>query len=74
MTVAISQISATNQVATYLNEEYGIAALVTKVSRGYAVTLLDTDAEQIVPTVRIFPFDMLAQAIVYAKQIANLKD
>lgn len=74
MTVAISQIPATNQVATYLNEEYGIAALVTKVSRGYAVTLLDTDAEEIVPMVRIFPFNMLAQAIVYAKQIANLKD
>jgi hypothetical protein len=62
------------QIATYLNKEYGIAALVTEISRGYAVTLLDTDAEQIVPTVRIFPFDMLAQAIVYAKQIANLKD
>jgi hypothetical protein len=62
------------QIATYLNEEYGIAALVTEISRGYAVTLLDTDAEQIVSTVRIFPFDMLAQAIVYAKQIANLKD
>jgi len=62
------------QIATYINEEYGIAALVTEISRGYAVTLLDTDAEQIVPTVRIFPLDMLAQAIVYAKQIANLKD
>ena len=32
------------QIATYLNEEYGIAALVTEISRGYAVTLLDTDA------------------------------
>jgi len=62
------------QIATYINEEYGIAALVTEISRGYAVTLLDTDAEQIVPTVRIFPLDMLAQAIVYAKQLANLKD
>ena len=62
------------QIATYLNEEYGIAALVTEISRGYAVTLLDTDAEEIVPTVRIFPLDMLDQAIVYAKQLANLKD
>jgi hypothetical protein len=62
------------QIATYLNEEYGIAALVTEISRGYAVTLLDTDAEEIVPTVRIFPLNMLDQAIVYAKQIANLKD
>jgi hypothetical protein len=62
------------QIATYLNEEYGIAALVTEISRGYAVTLLDTDAEQIVPTVRIFPLNMLDQAIVYAKQLANLKD
>jgi hypothetical protein len=47
---------------------------VTKISRGYAVTLLDTDAEEIVPTVRIFPFNMLDQAIVYAKKLANLKD
>jgi hypothetical protein len=62
------------QIATYLNEEYGIAALVTEISRGYAVTLLDTDAEQIVPTVRIFPLNMLDQAIVYAKKLANLKD
>lgn len=62
------------QIATYLNEEYGIAALVTEISRGYAVTLLDTDAEEIVPCGRIFPLNMLDQALVYAKQIANLKD
>lgn len=60
------------QIATYLNEEYGIAALVTKVSRGYAVTLLDTDAEKILPTVHIFAF--LDQAIVYAKKLAYIKD
>jgi len=57
------------QIATFPNAEYGIASLVTKVSKGYAVTLLDTDAEQVVAT-KIYPFTMLAQAINYAKKLA----
>ena len=48
----ISQVS--NQVATFINVLDGIASLVTKVSKGYAVTLIDTDAEQIVAT-KIYP-------------------
>jgi hypothetical protein len=69
----ISQISNTNQVATFVNVFYGIASLVTKISKGYAVTLVDTDAEMVVSPVRIYPLPMLDQAIAYAKEIANIK-
>jgi MinD superfamily P-loop ATPase len=62
------------QIATYINEEYGIASLITQISRGYSVVLVDTDAEEILPNVRIFPLTMLDQAIEYAKKIANIKE
>jgi hypothetical protein len=64
----ISQVS--NQVATFVNVLDGIASLVTKVSKGYAVTLIDTDAEQIVGT-KIYPPAMFDQAVAYAKKLAN---
>ena len=60
-----------NQVATFPNPELGIASIVTATKRGYAVTLLDTDAAQIVGTY-IYPAAMLAQAINKAKQLANV--
>lgn len=60
-----------NQVATFPNPELGIASIVTTTKRGFAVTLLDTDAEQIVGTY-IYPVAMLAQAINKAKQLANV--
>lgn len=62
------------QIATYLNEPDGLASLVTKISRGYSVALLDTDAEEVLPNIRIFPFTMLDQALEYAKKIANIKE
>ena len=64
----ISQLS--NQNATFVNVLDGIASLVTKVSKGYAVTLIDTDAEQIVGT-KIYPLTMFDQAVAYAKKLAN---
>jgi hypothetical protein len=64
----ISQVS--NQVATFVNVLDGIASLVTKVQKGYAVTLIDTDAEQVVTT-RIYPPTMFDQAVAYAKKLAN---
>jgi hypothetical protein len=64
----ISQVL--NQVATFVNVLDGIASLVTKVSKGYAVTLIDTDAEQVVTT-RIYPPTMFDQAVAYAKKLAN---
>ena len=72
--MVISQISNTVQVATFVNVFYGIASLVTETKKGYAVTLLDTDAEMIVSSVRIYPVTMLDQAIAYAKKIANIKE
>ena len=71
--MVISQISNTVQVATFVNVFYGIASLVTKTKKGYAVTLLDTDAEMIV-TARTYPVTMLDQAIAYAKKIANVAE
>jgi hypothetical protein len=64
----ISQVS--NQVATFINVLDGIVSLVTKVQKGYAVTLIDTDAEQMVTT-RIYPPTMFDQAVAYAKKLAN---
>ena len=64
-------ITNPNQIATFINLDFGIASLVTQVKKGYAVTLLDTDAEMVVAT-RIYPVAMLAQAINYAKKIANV--
>jgi len=66
-----STITTANQIATFINLDFGIASLVTQVKKGYAVTLLDTDAEMVVAT-KIYPVAMLAQAINYAKTIANV--
>jgi hypothetical protein len=65
----ISQVSTQN--ATFINVLYGISALVTKIQKGYAVTLIDTDAEQIVAT-KIYPPAMYDQAVAYAKKLANV--
>jgi hypothetical protein len=71
MTVVISQIPATNQMATFINVLDGVASLVTKTQKGYTVTLLDTDAEMIVGS-RTYPATLLEDAIAYAKKIANI--
>lgn len=71
MTVVISQIPATNQMATFVNVLEGMASLVTKTQKGYTVTLLDTDAEMIVTT-RTYPATLLNDAIAYAKKIAHI--
>ncbi len=60
-----------NQVATFTNPELGIASTVTATQRGFAVTLLDTDAEMIVGTY-IYPTAMLAAAINKAQELANV--
>lgn len=63
--------TSANQVATFINPDLGIAATVTGTKRGFAVTLLDTDAEMIVGTY-IYPVTMLVQAINKAKVLANV--
>lgn len=52
------------QVLTLVDLVYGLAVTVTQVSKGFAVTLIDTDAEEIVGT-KVYP-DKL-QAIAYAR-------
>jgi hypothetical protein len=53
-----------NQILTLTDPDYGLAVTVTTVSKGFAVTLIDTDAEQIVGA-KIYP-DKL-RAIAYAR-------
>jgi hypothetical protein len=59
-----------NQIATFVNERLGISTLVTKISKGYAVTFLDTEAEQIIAKT-IYPHDMYEEAMSCAKNWAN---
>jgi hypothetical protein len=65
-------ITNPNQIATFINADLGIAALVTKVAKGFAVTLWDTDAQLPVGNVRIYGSAMLVPAINYAKELANV--
>jgi hypothetical protein len=58
-----------NQIATFVNAELGIAALVTKIKQGYVVTLWDTDAQQPVGSANIYGSAMLDPAINYAKKL-----
>lgn len=58
------RLNMDSQVLTLVDPVYGIVVTVTKVSKGFAVTLIDTDAEDIVGT-RIYP-DKL-RAIAYAR-------
>jgi hypothetical protein len=65
-------ITNPNQIATFVNADLGVAALVTKISTGYAVTLWDTDAELPVGGVRTYGSAMLSPAINYAQKLANV--
>jgi hypothetical protein len=60
------------QIATFPNADLGIVSIVTKISRGYSVALIDSDSEQIVG-VYIYPFDKLADAVNRAKKLSNLE-
>ena len=51
---------------TFTNTNDGICATVTKVSKGYAVSLLDTDAEEGLIEGRVYPDDGLKDAVEYA--------
>jgi hypothetical protein len=51
---------------TFTNTEFNIAATVTQVSKGFAVTLIDCDSEEIVGA-RIYPKDRYNDAVAYAK-------
>jgi hypothetical protein len=51
---------------TFTNSDFNIAATVTKISKGFAVTLIDCDSEEIVGG-RIYPNDRQDDAVAYAK-------
>jgi len=70
--MVIFQISNPAQIATFINAELGVAALVTKVTKGFAVTLWDTDAQLPVGGTRIYGSAMLNPAIEYAKKLVNI--
>jgi len=65
-------INNPDQIATFVNADLGIAALVTKISTGYAVTLWDTDAELPVGGIRTYGSAMLSVAVNYAQKLANI--
>jgi hypothetical protein len=65
-------ITNPDQIATFINADLGIAALVTRVTKGFAVTLWDTDAQLPVGGARIYGSAMLVPAINYAKELANV--
>lgn len=54
------------QTFTRINTEYGLAVIVTNVKKGYAVTFIDTDSENIIET-RIYKDE--GNAIEYAQNL-----
>jgi hypothetical protein len=52
---------------TFKNIEYGIEAQVTSHAKGFAVALLDTDANEFINEVRIYPNE--DAAIAYAQKL-----
>lgn len=59
-----------SQIVTFVDVKCGLAVTITHIKRGYAVTFLDTDAEQVIET-RIYPHSMEAKAIAYAKSLID---
>lgn len=57
-------------IASFTNAILGITSKVTKISKGYSVTLHDDDAEQVLPVANIYKD--VESAILKAKEIANV--
>ena len=55
---------------TFFNAEDNMLSLVTCIKGGFAVTLIDVDSENIVVT-RIYPYNLGAEAVAYAKFLAQ---
>ena len=60
-------MNATEVLATFENAEDGIKSYVAKVSKGYSVSLQDTDSGEFVPVSIIYPD--VERAILKAKEI-----
>lgn len=56
---------------TFKNNEYGVQSSIAAYERGgYSVAFKDTDADKYLDEIRIFKIE--ADAIAYAKKIANI--
>ena len=55
---------------TYINFDLGVAATITPTKQGYAVTLIDTDAQEIVSG-KIYPYGKQTEAQEYAQSIVR---
>jgi hypothetical protein len=71
--LTFGEFMLTLQNQSFINALLGICATVTKVSKGYAVTLLDTDADDAIVGTRIYPAHMLPEALECAKLWANVQ-
>ena len=54
----------------YINDDLGVAATITPTKQGYAVTLIDTDAQEIVGA-RIYPYGQQIDAHEYARLLVE---
>lgn len=59
-----------SKVLTLSDPEFGLAVTVTAISKGYAVTFIDTDAEEIIAT-KIYPDKLRAMSYAYGLVGAN---
>ena len=50
------------------NEEYGIEVYVAKITTGFSVAMKDTDADEFVGFIKVYPD--YERALAYAKEIA----
>lgn len=58
----------------FTNIDYGMKAVIVENNTGYAVKLIDIDANETLPMVRIFPYSLekaLERAIAYAKSLVQ---
>lgn len=60
--------TATEIIATFANADEGVEAIVAKIATGYSVVLRDTDADEILPLVNIYP--TAEKALAAAEKVA----
>jgi hypothetical protein len=60
--------STDGQLLTLTDAQFGLAATVTRVEKGFAVTFIDTDSENIIAT---RTYDDKMRAIAYARGLIS---
>ena len=56
----------------FINKELGIMSTVTKHDKGWCIQLYDTDAQETLTHIRIYPEFQCLDAILLAKKWANV--